>query len=205
MTNQPVTVTHNYTVTYENGCVFLFSYDSVPMDAVTGILSKCGQNAIMDLHLARLARAMLAAGPKDACRSLWTKYEDIERARVARDYPDMEPTAQEWLAVGQHGSSSAALFFHLTGVRPVYVRNKENPVDHPCDADDLSRCRLLLEQAPALASRFPEMKKISPVWARLVDHWDNLCALMDEEAPWRERGAWSTPQTNARLATIIAS
>jgi hypothetical protein len=39
------------------------------------------------------------------------------------------------------------------------------------------------------------MATCSPVWARIVDAWDELCDLMDAEAPEWRRGDCSAPLT----------
>lgn len=199
------TATDRYTITRENGCVLVFAENGISMDAIIGVMAQGGSGDIVDSHLARLARAVIAVGPEENCRALWPKYEGLERQRVTDAYPDMDIAAREWLTIGQHGISSATMFFHLIGVRPFNVRDNVNPTDYPRDADDLSRCRLLLEQVPVLVAGFDDMRKVSPLWARLIDQWGDLCALMDQEAPaWRKGQRWSAPQTNARLAAIAA-
>lgn len=75
-------------------------------------------------------------------------------------------------------------------------------IAHPHDPDDFARCRKLLEAVPELAPRLNEMKAASSVWASLVEAWDELCRLMDEEAPeWRE-GKGSSPKTYARMKAL---
>lgn len=91
---------------------------------------------------------------------------------------DIPDSAIEWLRRGERGVSSEAIFSHLTGV-PIGARW----MHPPSDPDDLRRCRLLLAQVPEFAARIGEMAGVSDQWARLVARWDELCALMDEEAP----------------------
>lgn len=87
-----------------------------------------------------------------------------------------------WLASGERGISSNTMFTHLTGINAL----RQWRMDVPHDPDDLRRCRLLLEQVPELAARFPLMRDVSPEWARLVNIWPELCAAMDAEVPdWR--------------------
>ena len=74
--------------------------------------------------------------------------------------------------------------------------------DHPLDPSDLRRCRLLVEAVPVIAERLQEMATCSPTWARIVAHWDELCSLMDSEAPdWRHmRGR--APKTYSLLLKL---
>jgi hypothetical protein len=110
----------------------------------------------------------------------------------------MPPGAIEWLRSGERGVSSEAIFEHLTGV-PVGDRWGST---YPADSWDLRRCRLLLEAVPAFRLRLGEMSGACSVWARLVARWDELCALMDEEAPdWRD-GQWA-PRTYDLMRNLI--
>lgn len=104
-----------------------------------------------------------------------------------------------WLANGKRGISSNTIATHLTGIdclgdwRP----------DHPYDTADLSRCRKLLEQVPELKPLFPNMATCSATWARLAMHWQELCDLMDAEAPRWADGEGDAPKTYARMRDLI--
>ena len=90
-----------------------------------------------------------------------------------------------WLANGERGVSSNTIVTHLTGI---YTLGPYQRRSHPYDPDDLRRCRLLLEAVPELEANFANMATCSGVWGKLVLHWQELCDLMDREAPrWRER------------------
>lgn len=83
----------------------------------------------------------------------------------------------DWLANGERGISSDTLVHYLTGqTRP---RSK----DHPHDPGDFRRCELLLRQVPSLRIVLPRMSRVSPTWAALVDNWDRIVSLMEDEAP----------------------
>lgn len=89
---------------------------------------------------------------------------------------DIPDTAIKWLDHGERGTSSEAIFSHLTGIplgRGMWP---------PADAGDLRRCRVLLAQVPEFAARLSEMAALSTPWARLVERWDEVCAVMDEES-----------------------
>lgn len=107
--------------------------------------------------------------------------------------------AVAWLASGERGLSSETIFQHILRIK---VLNGERNA-HPWDPDDLRRCRLLLEQVPELAIRFEEMRTCSAVWRRLVDHWAELCRLMDEECGgWPPKLGSRAPQTYALMERL---
>ena len=85
------------------------------------------------------------------------------------------PTAAiDWLASGDSGLSSEAIFFHMIGATNFRKT-------HPLDPGDLGRCLRLLEAAPEWKARMPEMASVSKGWALLVPHWNVLAKLMDKE------------------------
>lgn len=87
----------------------------------------------------------------------------------------------QWLATGEKGLSSETMFEVLSGMKTC-----EHGYRHPYDPADFARCRKLIETIPAYERRISEMGKISKQWKAIVDNWDKLCAMMDEEAPeWR--------------------
>lgn len=110
----------------------------------------------------------------------------------------LPPGAVDWLANGERGNSSEAIFARLTGL-PI---GGSRCTSHPLDPADLRRCRLLLEAVPAFRARLEEVADVSPVWAALVARWDEVCSLMDEEAPdWRD-GSGGAPRTYALMGEI---
>jgi hypothetical protein len=106
----------------------------------------------------------------------------------------------QWLANGERGASSNAIVQHLTGIRTSHYE--------PCapqDPADLRRCRLLLARVPSLAWRIGEMASCSPEWARLVLHWQELCALMDDESPGWSEGVGRAPKTYALMRKLLSA
>jgi len=101
----------------------------------------------------------------------------------------------EWLANGWRGVSSNTIFTTLTGMDALGSWRGS----HPLDPDDFRRCVILLEQCPALKAEFHRMAEVSEPWKKLVENYDRLVALMDEECAgvdWRERNSrWSAPKT----------
>jgi hypothetical protein len=83
-----------------------------------------------------------------------------------------------------------------------HIMGMGGTADHPRDPDDLRRCRLLVEQVPMIKACLPNMASCSSVWARIVAQWNELCSLMDAEAPdWRS-GRGSAPKTYALLVRL---
>jgi hypothetical protein len=99
-----------------------------------------------------------------------------------------------WLLKGERGLSSNAMVDHIMGMG--------GTADHPYDSADLRRCRLLVEQVLVIRVCLPKMASCSPIWARIVAHWDELCSLMDAESPdWRS-GQGSSPKTYELLKKL---
>jgi hypothetical protein len=107
-----------------------------------------------------------------------------------------------WLAGEDTGSSSKAMAFWLAfGV-------KRRWPDHPHDPSDLGRCIRLLDAAPYLRKRLPEMAELSPVWAEIVNDWSELERLWRHEAECGEMDMWGrreAPLTYVRLKSRIAA
>lgn len=112
----------------------------------------------------------------------------------------MNPDLVRWLASGERGISSNTMVTHLCGIDAMGRWGRR---DHPADPDDLSRCRKLLAQVPLLVVLFPRMATCSPQWAALVEHWDELCGLMDKEAPCWSEGVGTAPETFRRMRSLI--
>lgn len=107
----------------------------------------------------------------------------------------------EWLAHGERGVSSNTMFTFITGV----PANRDEYYGVPHDPGDLRRCRLLCEAGLFIQRDLDKMKAVSPQWCAIVEHWDELCALMDEESPnWRtpKRGE-RAPKTFELLQSLI--
>jgi len=108
-----------------------------------------------------------------------------------------------WLASGERGISSNAIVARLTGEQ---VGNRWHgwPTE-PADPGDLRRCERLLRQVPLARMAFPAMRTASPAWARFVDEWDDLVALLEEEAPGAFDSAHpsgSAPRLYARMRQL---
>jgi hypothetical protein len=107
-----------------------------------------------------------------------------------------------WLANGERGVSSEAIVSQLTGER---VGRADRGYDHPYDSDDFRRCEVLLREVPLARLTFPQMAERSPVWAGLVEAWDDIVAMFEAETPGafvrNYRGRLS-PRANAAIHEI---
>lgn len=174
---------NTYSITERNGCRLVTG--SVPLSAFGLLTYGMPKGAVIDSHAARLLGVNFAVGlPEDLAELV----RDPTVQAAARHRADqqratgMSDEAREWLATGEHGTSSLTIFQRLTGRRITDIEG------HPHDSADLRRCRLLLEAVPDLQARMGEMAAVSPAWKSLVAKWCQLCALMDQEAPsWRQR------------------
>lgn len=106
-----------------------------------------------------------------------------------------------WLATGERGLSSEEIVSTLTGVRT----NISRPGIEPADPGDFRRCELLLREVPAARAHLQHMRQVSPGWEGLVDAWDELVALGEEEVPGiftRVRRMGRAPRLYARMREI---
>lgn len=82
--------------------------------------------------------------------------------------------AHFWWTQGERGMSSETIYAVMTS-EGIPVRRS-----HPYDPDDFRRCYLLLKQIPEWRQRMAEMRPVSKAWSNLVDHWDELTAMLEE-------------------------
>jgi len=156
------------------------------------------KDAVIDPHAARLLGVTFAIGSPNNIKALVSDPSVLSSARqqAQSKASGLSADAQEWLATGRQGTSSQTIFQRLTGTR---LTQRES---HPSDPDDFGRCRRLLDQVPEFRQRLGEMSDVSPIWSKLVAEWDELCVLMDKEAPdWRD-GKGSAAKTYARMEEI---
>jgi len=97
---------------------------------------------------------------------------------------DLSDAATKWLASGERGLSSEAIFERLSGI-PVggrWIRGSA-----PIDPDDLRRCLLRLDEVPEWKPRIGEMADVSAHWRELVAIWPALVASFEREAASGDR------------------
>lgn len=101
-------------------------------------------------------------------------------SKALRMGPNPKPTGdgdwRAWMRNGDTGVSSETIWHVMTG---------ETVRSHgiPWDPSDFGRCYRLLKVMPSWRGRMPEVADRFPEWRPLVDAWDELTALYEEEAP----------------------
>ena len=83
-----------------------------------------------------------------------------------------------WLLRGERGVSSNAIADTLT-----HGESRRHAGDYPRDPDDFRRCELLLRAVPAMRADLHRMATQGPEWAALVEHWDEVVAMLEAELP----------------------
>jgi hypothetical protein len=56
----------------------------------------------------------------------------------------------------------------------------------PADPDDFRRCYLLIKAVPQWKERLVELKSLSETWSKLVDNWDKLTEMLEEQMRTRK-------------------
>lgn len=108
-----------------------------------------------------------------------------------------------WLAGGERGLSSECMVSTLTGVP---VSRFGSTSDFPRDPSDLVRCEKLLRTVPLARPYLPTMATVSDTWAALVEHWDELVGLIEEEVPGAFGGAEGmAPRAYERMRELRGS
>lgn len=92
------------------------------------------------------------------------------------------PGLAQWFSSGERGISSntIAVLCTVADGGPIWLEH----MGHPLDPADFRRCERLLRAVPTLRPMMEtHVKPTSPEWAALVDHWDEIIALLEEEIP----------------------
>lgn len=129
----------------------------------------CGR--YQDMHLPveiQMAAAMMKAFAQihKNCPPTW-KEPEVDQSK------SVEYKAKFWFTHGERGASSEAIYYCLTGTG--------NRKDHPYDPDDFKRCYGLLKFVPEWRDELHKVKKLSPIWARLIDNWDTLTEMYERK------------------------
>lgn len=88
--------------------------------------------------------------------------------------------AYMWLNHGERGMSSECMYQTISG-QHIGARSY-----HPSDPDDFRRCYGLLKMVPEWKDELHKMKKVSAVWSNLVDNWDRLTEMLEEQLQTRK-------------------
>lgn len=107
----------------------------------------------------------------------------------------MKDKVLEWFVQGETGISSEAMARAVCGM----ARDREWSAwgDHPSDPDDFKRCVKFLGAVPEARQHMDKVAKLSKVWKRLVEHWDELESLFREEYPTK-----SAPRLYERMKQL---
>lgn len=104
----------------------------------------------------------------------------------------MKDDILNWLVNGRVGLSSKAMACAIAGVE---IDDKHDRVFHPRDPDDLNRCIQFLIWAPEARNHFDKVAKLSPTWAKLVIHWNEVESCFLDEVGLNWSKAKSAPKT----------
>jgi len=104
----------------------------------------------------------------------------------------------DWLAQGQPGVSSETMAFTALGVSRRYA-------SAPSDPSDFNRCLLLVDEVPEVRDAFPRIRALSPKWAAIIDHWDELKELFIGEVGWDWSNGLAAPKTFQRMKDLFAA
>lgn len=88
---------------------------------------------------------------------------------------DIDKNVQWWIKNGERGISSETMLKYCYGLD---IAKYES---HPHDPADFKRCHLLLQAVPQLKSYLHRMNSVSPVWEKLVQNWEKLTEMLEEQ------------------------
>jgi hypothetical protein len=91
-------------------------------------------------------------------------------------------TAQEWLLKGDRGISSETIFGAISGL---WIGRSKYP---PADPSDFNRCYKLIKQVPEWKQELHKVSELSKTWKNVIDNWDKLSELLEEQIEWRDKG-----------------
>nr|BDD45676.1 hypothetical protein 3 [Prochloraceae cyanobacterium]BDD46471.1 hypothetical protein 16 [bacterium] len=183
-------------------CVLV--YGPVPLSDFEGLFKLASKSAVLDPSLASSLGATVVFGESDHLdllkSSLKQELMAATRRRYGSDLDRLDESDIQWLASGERGLSSETIFQSIHGITIL----APHELTTPRDPADLRRCRLLLEQSPVIAEQFHSVMSRVSGWGALVAHWEDLCALMDDEAPqWRDgKKSHSCPRTYQKMKTL---
>lgn len=150
---------------FRNGDLFCFNCGTFykislpqPVDMVTAIIKQFSKS-------------------HNDCVKTWI--EPVANPNLGLDLISAKENANWWLMNGEHGISSKTIFKYLYGYDGGEIKIQFE--DTPCDPDDFRRCYLLLKAVPQWKMKLHLMKPVSPTWSKLVDNWDKLTVMLEEQ------------------------
>lgn len=181
--------------------VVVLGYGPQPLTFLSKASKVCGEDAILDQDVARMAGANFAIGQPAALADLRQRLEAGAQIAQRVETPNLSMAAINWLSCGRRGLSSNALFSTLTGVNAL----GDDKPRHPHDPADLDRCLRLLNEVPELRPLLPKMADVSPQWAALIANWDEIERSHLDEAGLGWTKARSAPRTYELIKKAIES
>lgn len=82
---------------------------------------------------------------------------------------------------GDRGISSETIFGAITGLN---LNSSKYP---PADPSDFYRCYKLIKAVPEWKTELYKVAELSNTWKNVVDNWDKLSELLEEQIEWRDK------------------
>lgn len=178
-----------YTISKRCNCIIV--HGSISLDKMGSLVASIDSGPkkhFFSPHNARLARATLVIGTAEDLETLENELAPESIAMTRLEYAQWENLMTEeeidWLAIGNVGASSSAIYTKITGI-PV-IGFEFSTQAHPHDIHDFIRCQKLLEAIPKIKTDFDHMAEVSPMWEKLVKNWEDIVIALDSKNPeWR--------------------
>lgn len=178
-----------YTIEVRDGVTIVRG--SMEMMAMSKLLLEQPKGCFLNTDLSRILGALVAFGKPEDTEALLAKVKLTNTDRA----PGLPADAAEWLANGEQGLSSMAIFVSYFGGSQTDLRT-------PGDPSDLGRCLNLLKQVPSIPS-VEHMRQVSPAWNALVDDWLVLSRSYEREYSAPENHQRTAPTTYALLKEAL--
>lgn len=138
----------------------------------------CGRSFKLQLpQSVTMAAAIMRQFDKDHrnCEKTWQ--EPVPTPDLSDTLEAINRNAVWWLENGEHGISSKTMF----KVMAPWIPLRNDRQRYPYDAGDFYRCYKLLQAVPQFKNMLFKLRPIHPVWSNLVDNWDKLTELLEQE------------------------
>ncbi|MBY4887762.1 hypothetical protein K5Y32_07420 [Pantoea sp. DY-15] len=109
---------------------------------------------------------------------------------------DLAMKVFQWQAKGSVGVSSATMASIAMGMDKNFYHSHFCP---PWDPSDLTRCMKLVDFIPEIRDHFPAIAEKCPKFAPILNHWDELTAMVRREWAAGDRA----PETYARMKELL--
>ncbi len=139
--------------------------------------NKCGSEFVLQYPIAMsemTKKTKLFRKLHKNCKQTWFEPK-------ADQGKSIKEKAMWWISNGERGMSSETMW-------NCFMSTESFKVNHPYDPDDFKRCYKLLEAVPEWKSELHKLKPLSKPWSNLVDNWDKLTEMLEEnlKTDWKE-------------------